>query len=406
MALIRTLNWSQIGGFIGFRIIGGSFAWNLTLVSYDLGVAGWEISFFDKADKTQRVGVISSDIQESAINSIEFNMVETGCGDAGIMMIVDPDSLPFRIEYNQGIEIRLYHDPNPWYSGYITELPATGMTKRPWKIGINGYFNQLQTCITDKDYSSTEISAIIVDLMESFIEEKTDILLASHKIVQTAYTVTDIRFDYTTAKKAIQQLSDLAQSWTFGVDAERELFFRGMDPEVNPAAVFIVGKNINDFQLEEDATELYNRIHVRVGLLSGTPKTNILAEASDYDSQIKYGIRERVMTAPSVRNVDDGQRWGAWKLDEHKWPRQKAKIPWVDVSGGKIEAKGKARIIDKDGNDHSLEIKKANYKIGPNGIRCKLELGKIEQTMGKVLKELLFQIANEELLQGQNMSQL
>lgn len=376
------------------------------MITYALGVKGWQVKFYDKADKTQVVGVLSSDIQESAIGGISFDLVETGCGDAEIVLAVDPSSLPFTIEYNQGVEIYLYHTTEPWYSGYIIELPVTGTTKRPWRIKVAGYYNQLETCVVNKNYTNMEVSAIVADLMDLFIEEKTDILLAGHKIVPTAYTVSDVRFDYTTGKKAIQQLADLAQSFVFGVDAERELFFRGIDPQVNPAAVLVVGRNISEYDLEEDATKLFNRIYVKAGLLSGTPKTNIQAEKSDYNSQVLYGVREKVLTAPSIRNVDDADRWGAWKLDYHKRPKKKAKIPWAEIMYGAVNAKGKARIIDKDGNDHRLEIKKASYDVDSGGIRCSLELGMLMPTLGQTVKDVIFAALNDELLQGQNMSQL
>ncbi len=377
------------------------------MVSYALGIEGWKLIFYDKSDKTQKIGELSIDIQESAIGEISFNLVETGCGDAEIVLAVDPEELPFTVEYNQGIEIYAYHTSVPWYSGYVVERPVTGTTKRPWRVRAAGYYSQLEKCVVDKDYQNMEVSAIVSDLMESFIEEKTDILLASQKIVPTPYTVSDIRFDYTTARKALEQLADLAQSFVFGVDEKRELFFRGTDPQVNPVAVFMVGKNIEDFELEEDATEIYNRIFVRAGLLSGSPKTNIQAEKSDYNSQLTYGVRERVMTAPSIRNADDADRWGAWQLDQHKRPKLKAKIPWVKISDGFIKAEGKARVIDLDGNDHKLEIKKASYRIDPSGgVRCNLELGMLPPTVGKSLKDTLFQALNEELLQSQNMSQL
>jgi hypothetical protein len=381
-------------------VIGGPWEFDVEIVSYALGAVGWKIVFYDKSDKTQKVGELSSDIGRGYVSEIGFNLVETGCGDFEITLGVDPSALPFTVEYNQGVEIYLYHDPAPWYAGYIFKMPASGSTERPWKIEGAGYYNQLQTCIVDKDYTSTEISDIVRDLMDDIIEEKTDILYADYKIATTDYTVSDIQFDHATAKKAIEQLADLAQGWIFGVDANREIFFRGIDPDVNPAAIFAVGKHISEFNLTENAEDVANRVYVKVGLSSGG--TNIQAEVSAYNSQVLYGIREKVLSAPSLNSADDAQRWGNWQLDDLKRPKQKAKIPWADCSGGMIEAKGKARILDNDGTKHEIPIKKVAYSVDSGGIGCSIELGDLEKSAGRILRDILFDIANQELIQEAN----
>lgn len=406
MAVTQNYTICQINGFIGGRIVGGPWIFSVDIIDYAMGTVGWKILFYDKADKTQKVGELSSDMGQGVISSITFDLVDTGCGDFGLELGIDPADLPFTIEYNQGIEIYLYHDSNPWYAGYITKMPAAGSTKRPWSIKGAGYFNQLETCIVDKDYTSEEISDIVRDLMAEIIEEKTDIIYADYRILETSYTASSIKFDHVTAKKAIGQLKDLAQNFIFGIDEKRELFFTGTDPEVNPLAIFAVGKHIDGFDLNEDAETVVNKVYVKAGLLSGSPKSNIQATVSDYNSQVTYGLREKVMTAPSVHNATDAERWGQWQIDNLKRPKKKAKIGWADCSNGPIKAKGKARILDKDGNIHDLAIQKVSYSISDSGIGCSLSLGQMEKNMGRILRDLLFDIADEELLQQANMGQL
>lgn len=397
---------TQPTGFIGGRIVGGPWEFCVTIFDYAMGAEGWKILFYDKADKTQKVGELSSDIGTGVVSSINFNLVKTGCGDFDIVLAVDPANLPFMVEYNQGIEIYLYHDSNPWYAGYITEMPVSGSSKRPWTIKGSGYFNQLETCIVNQDFTVEEISDIVRDLMTGFVEDKTDIIYADYKILETNYTASDIRFDHETAKKAIQQLTDLAQNFIFGVDEKRELFFNGTDPSVNPLAIFSVGKHIDAIDIDENAEKVTNRIYVKAGNLAGTPKTNIRATCNDYNSQIIYGIREKVMTAPAIRDDADAERWGNWQISNLKKPKKKGKIKWADSSNGPIRAKGKTRIFDENGNKHEFAVEKVAYSIDSSGIKCSLNLGQQERGADVVLRNLLFQIANEEHLQQQNMSQL
>lgn len=406
MAITQYYVLTQINGFIGGRIVAGTWVFNVDIIPYAVGAVGWKIFFYDKSDKTQKVGELSSDIGAGVVGSIKFDLVDTGCGDFEIVLAVDPAELSFTVEYNQGIEIYLYHDSNPWYSGYINRMPVSGSLKRPWVIKGAGYFNQLETCIVEQDFTSQEISDIVRDLMTGFVEAKTDIIYADYKIMETDYTVADIRFYHERAKKAIQQLRDLAQNYVFGVDEERELFFNGTDPTVNPAAIFSVGKHIDTISIDEDSDEVINRVYVKAGNLGGTPKTNIRAVCSDYNSQVIYGIREKVMTAPAIRNDTDAERWGNWQISDLRRPKKKAKIKWADCSQGLIKAEGKARIFDKDGNKHELPIEKVSYGIDDGGIHCALTLGMAEADIGTVLRDILFDINNVELLQDQNMSQL
>lgn len=396
----------QINGFIGERIIGGPRIFSIDVIQYEMGATGWKILFYDKADKTQKIGELSSDIGQGVITGISFDLVETGCGDFDIEFGADPASLPFTIEYNQGIEIYLYHDINPWYAGYITKMPVSGSTKRPWTIKGAGYFNQLETCVVDKNYNSQEVSDIVRDVMAEFVEEKTDIVYADYKILETDYTTTTIKFDHITGKKAMGELKDLAQNFVFGVDEKRELFFNGTDPTVNPLAIFVVGKHLDGVEIDEDAEAVVNKVYVKAGLLSGSPKSNIQAMVNDYNSQVVYGLREKVMTAPSVHNADDAERWGRWQIDNLKKPKKKAKIKWADCSNGPIRAKGKARILDNNGNEHKLAIEKVSYSVDSDGIGCSLSLGQMPNDAGKILRDILFDIANDELLESANMGQL
>lgn len=395
----------QLNGFIGGRILGEPRHFCVEIIQYATGAEGWKIVFYDKDDKTLKLGELSSDIGNAAVNSLTFDWAKTGCGDFDLSFGVDPATLSFTIEYNQGIEIYLYHDSNPWYAGYITEMPVSGSTARPWRIKGAGYFNQLETCVVDQNFTTQEVSDIVRDLMTEFIEDKTDIIYADHKISETEYTAADIRFDHVSAKKAVSQLKDLAQSFVVGVDENRELFFWGTSHLVNPRALYTAGKNIDGFDPKEDAEKVINRVYVKAGLLDGAPKSNIQATVTDFNSQILYGLREKVMTAPTIRDADDAERWGRWQLEDNKYPKKKAKIKWADCSTGLLKPEGKARILGVDGSVHEMPIEKITYTVG-NGIGCSVSLGDIEPDMGTVLRDLLFSIANEELLQQANMSQL
>ena len=124
------------------------------------------------------------------------------------------------------------------------------------------------------------------------------------------------------------------------------------------------------------------------------------------DSQDDYGLREKILVAPNVLDVDDATRWGTYKLNSLKDPILKAKASMITLNKILIKAFGKARIYDENGNKYELPIKKITYKISTQGITCDMELGELDQSIQEEFLGLIRDLKNEELLQASNAVQL
>jgi hypothetical protein len=227
------------------------------------------------------------------------------------------------------------------------ELPIEGTTEVEYGYAGFGFYYQLETCIIDKKYTATEISAIIKDIIQTFVEPKTDIVYDATKIENTGYTVNEIEFNKVTAKKALDDLAEMAQDFVMGVEEDRKFFFRAIDTAVNYDAIKVIGKHFSRYVLEKDTSGILNRIYILAGkITSGSNYICMVEDAAG--SQAAYGIREGTLTIPSSLNIDDAERWGLYQLSRLKDPIEKAKVEDVDLCMNIIKAKGKARIFGRE----------------------------------------------------------
>lgn len=314
----------------------------ITLYYYPLK-RGVKLKFYNPDGLKQ--GEIGDDTQIGMILGVDFELLELGCGDFQFTLAKKPS---FQIDYRTRVDIHLFNDINPWFSGYIMELPIEGTTEIEYKYAGFGFYYQLETCIVDKKYTDTEISAIVADIIQTIVEPKTDIIYDAAKIENTGYTVNEIEFNKVTAKKALDDLAEMAQDFIMGVEEDRKFFFRAINTSVNYNAIKVAGKHFKRYVPEKDTGKILNKIYILAGKI--TSGSNYICTVEDTESQNTYGLREGTLTIPSSLNLSDAQRWGNYKLSQLKNPVEKASVEDVDLDLNIIKATGKARIFGRKSN--------------------------------------------------------
>ena len=338
-----------------------------TFIPPELTVKGFKLIFYNLAQT--KIGEVGADIKEGNLSEIDFEFMDFGCGAFSFTLGSLP---PFPISYRTRVDVHPYFDASPWFSGFIQTIPKPGQ-KPPYRYIGFGFFEQLDWVVVNGTYAS-EVSVIVKDIVQNTVAPNTQIAYNAAKIETTAYTVTDISFDYIFAKDAIQQLANIAQGYEFGVDNSREFYFRAVDAAVH--YYYWAGRQFQDLEIEEDPQGIRNKLYVKSGQIQ-TGGTNIVGNASDAGSISTYGLREEVVTAPDVLDVDDALQWAGQLLAEKKDSVVKAKIKNVlfDTTKEKIEAKGKINITTYDGALYTAPIKRVLYKISSAGTLGQIECG-------------------------------
>jgi hypothetical protein len=364
---------------------------------------GYNIIFYDRGGA--KIGIISSDIKNTVLLNGSFELLTSGCGSFSLELSSLPAALS-SVTYNYRVDIHFYNDQNPWFSGYILETSQPGTTEETYKLSGYGFFNQLEDVLINESYSNEYVHDIVKDVMTTYVENNTDIVYRASKIEDTTYQIKSVSWERVSAKEVFKQLAEYALGYEFGVDADREFFFREVSTEIQDEAHLFVGKHLNKFVPQVDISGIKNKLYIYGGEVSGTPPSNYLTYVEDTASQSAYGLKEGKLTMPSALDVDDAEQWGNYQLAELKDPVVKATIDGIDIYQEKIEAVGNARITSVDGlNEYTLPIERVVYNFSASGIEVKAELGELDTTFTYEQLKIKQKVIEQEQLNDQRTAQ-
>lgn len=363
-----------------------------------------------KEDGT-KTAIFGANGENNNVDSVKFEISEFGCSKVEIEF----KSLPSKEElnYKQRIDIHLFNDPRPWWSGYIITRPVEGTTETTFKFVGHGYFNLLEKVLIFATYKDMEISAIVADIARQ-LEQKVGLQYNSNNIVNTGYTASLISFDGVTAKEALKQLSDFAVDYVYGVNEYRQLYFKPRINEINEQARFWVGEHLQSFVPKWDVEKVVNVAHIKGGKVSNNGD-QWLAKVEDLESQKKYGAQEKILNLPSAYSSEDAERWGKNQIEQFKEPKKSAKVTGVILDyprpdGSffvrKLSTDGQAAITTANGDLYAFPISKLKYTVSSSGIELTMDLGEPPFEINKYLFNIERDAKIAELLQQASTKQL
>ena len=201
------------------------------------------------------------------------------------------------------------------YQGRIENTsPNLDPDKETIDVSGFGYQSALKDIIIESEtYTSTEISVIIKDLLDTYIVPNTDVSYDLADIESTGFTPTTIRFSYVTVQDAIKKLADIAGAVDYGVDANKKFYF--LQNSENIGERFIVGKEISNLKITSSSREIGNRIIVLGADISGSK----FVYTKDYaKSQAKYGRRDVLIQNSAVKTNDAAEALADARYEEIK----------------------------------------------------------------------------------------
>lgn len=238
-----------------------------------------------------------------------------------------------------------------------------------------GYQSQLRDIVVNREYTDTEISDIVKDIMNLDVVPNTDIDYNVADIEDTGFTPATIKFSYVSALEALQKLSDIAGNREWGVDKNRNFYFKErLDDVTNDDFRFTIGKDISDFKINSSSREIISRVIVVGGDVSGNKYTFV----KDYaKTQAKYRRRDAVIQNSAVVSDDVAEQLADAKQAEAKGVVDRGsftvenEMVWEEsLPLSLIEIKTREVLYDEKEYDTFLyagqppfRISKINYKI-------------------------------------------
>ncbi len=359
------------------------------------------IDFYDAGVKTYS---ITSDMKDCPLVKLEFEKNENGC--AGFSLELQRGH-GIGILLGQRVDIRLLGDNAPWYSGYIQTMPRQALdTGKTQKYEGYGYFARLEHIIVDKVYEDIEIAKIAEDIIQRNVEGNGPNYNGS-KLYFTGYTATKVCFAHASAKDALQQLSEFAVNYVWGVDEYRDVFFKPRREEVNDYVRLWIGEHVEGVETEEDIESVENEIYVEGnveetdGEGNTTTTKGILAVCRDETSVQQYGLRSVVKTLPSALKPEDAEQWGSSELATSKDPSRSVSLSGIhpEIIRRRISPDGYASITSEDGQTvEEFPIIAVKYSCSKSGISMEIELGEYKPGFTQAILKMKRDIVNADLL--------
>jgi hypothetical protein len=346
--------------------------------------------------------------------SLAFELTGTGCGEATLKFKRLPP--PAELNHGQRLDIHLYGDYRPWWSGYVLTRPDAGGTGEEFAFKCHGFYNALKYKLIFQRYQGWEVADIAADIAAR--AESLGVVLNGSKIYPTGYRISDIEFDGVTAQECLKQLSEFAAGWVYGVDEWREFYFKPRVEGINEEARFWAGEHLKAYLPEANVDKIVNWARVK-GAQVDEAGEQWLATVEDTASQALYGRREEKWDLPTAYAAQDARRWGEEEIKRYKDPIRSAKVKGVSLNyprpGGvfwvrKLSTDGQAAITNLNGEMTAYPISKLKYTVdAAKGIALDMELGEQPKDMAEWViaqeraardRELLQQAATKQIKAG------
>lgn len=361
------------------------------------------VTFYDRSGVKTRV--LTPDMQDCKLSSLEFEILETGPGDLSLTLEKDA-GFDLELFYNQRVDISLFGDAQPWYSGYLQVLPQPGGTTTTHTYKAYGFFDQLDLILVAETYQNTEIGNIARHIMLNYVDGKTSVIYNAGQIYSAGYVAGGLMFEYKTAKDCFKTLAEFATNYLYGVDAYRQFFFKPRNFEINEKTRFWVGQHLHKFEPEEDTNDIVNFFYTKYGYQDANGSNIYGTPFYDPESISLYGRRESLLSIPEAVTDADVIRWSGAELDKVKKPKQTAKLESFtpEMAKRKVMPDGMARIVTADGlYTYDYPIKSCKYKIdGSKGLQFSMTMGDYEPRLDRYIAKINQDLKNSEYLEQLN----
>lgn|SRR3990167_2585383 len=294
------------------------------------------------------------------------------------------------------------------YQGLIeNKTPAVEGHTETIGISGHGYSAQLPRIYISngalaKTYVSQEVSIIVKSLLDNYITPDTDITYSASDIEVTSFTPDLIEFS-TDAMSALQTLADLVGGREWGVDKNRNFFFKARSTTVGFKYHF--GKELTSFDENQDFASIANRAIVQ-GAQSGG--TYFFETFNDTASQIKYGVRSEVLQNSSIVTSAVASQFAEAFFDERGEVLRKATAD-LAVQEAVLEGTAPVPLVNviKKGIRYGQKkygtflyagivgrvINRINYSISRAGsMNVSLDLGKPPSSLSEEIKKLEYSL--------------
>jgi hypothetical protein len=292
------------------------------------------------------------------------------------------------------------------YQGRIENVEySVSEDKEDVQVNGFGYQSELSDIIVNRNYTSTEISAIVKDILDNDVVPNTNVSYQISDLENTGFTPDSIKFSYVSALECFDKLADICGSREWGVNKNRQFFFKAQTEDIGWR--YPIGGKLTSVKMNSSSREIANRIIVLGKEVSGSK----YIYTKDYtQSQLKYKRRDKVESNSAVTTAQVAEELADAKYAEFKGVVDRASAELKDdvvfeetvpVKLFKIISR-EVRYNERNYNtllyagQNAFRIRKINYSIDDkSSLKINLELGQLLPDIVENIKQLKFSLNNE-----------
>jgi len=309
---------------------------------------------------------------------------------------------------NADYDIQVRVEDKLRYRGYIETFKPIISKPDTIQLQMTGYSGQLKRVYINETYTNMEVSEIIKSLLDDYIVPQTSITYSVADIEATSFVIDSIAFDEM-ADSAIKTLVGLAGTFEWGVDVNRNFFFKEQSNAVKHH--LRIGKDISKYDISEEYGDIKNRIVLKGGTVGGMQYTETV---DNQESQGLYKLRTKKISNSSITTITVGQKYCTSYLADNAIPQRAIMIPIpkstkffeetlpvgrVDIISNTVVIPKKYGDLDaiygqifKYGGTPSYQISKIQYKIANDGLDITLNAGTARPNVASEIERLDFEI--------------
>ena len=267
-----------------------------------------------------------------------------------------------------------------------------------------GYQVELKNIYVNRNYTTTETSLVVSDILTTDITPNTNILfLTSTGVDATSYTPDSLEFN-TNSQNALQTCAEIVGTREWGVDENRYFYFKTRSSSIG--FNLPIGSRIESLGYDVSSQDVVNRVVVFGGDIAGVTFSRTV---DDTQSQLKWKRRDEVIQNSSIITNDVADQFGNAKLAEFKNVSRRVRFDylgntiWEDnVPIDLVQVK---TDVDKYGSrkygyglynsNVSLRINRISYSINEDGVmKSSIEAGQIRPDISESISQLEHKIEN------------
>lgn len=293
-----------------------------------------------------------------------FSFAENGCEKCSFSMIVKPETLGFKVEDNDMVEIYIYNGDSPAWSGVINNPGNEYRTEGIYQFSAIGFGPRAKGYLVEDSWAVETVGNIAADLASQIQAKDPRQNYDSARINPVATTLTTYKIDRKNALEAFNKLGTIAGDTVFRILGDRYVAFDEISVDLVPSAVFHAdSKNVKIGKIERSATDKIKNIYTlerkaagggSVSTTGNSGSSTDTAYALDgiieaTESIFMYGEYMAKETIPETVTDADAIKYGIQKCITTAFPTYKIELEvnqnWFNAL---VIADGKAIVFNQE----------------------------------------------------------